>query len=203
MTHPRDAAPQSDGRKRDPKGTRERLVRAALELFTSQGYHASTTPQIASRAGIAEGTIYRHFESKEQLLNEIYRAAVRMLERPISERQAGLSCRDRLSHVAIEWRHLARDNPPVIKLVFRADSGGALDSKSQSAFRSLVDGIERILADGKAAGEVRPGSARVWAEVWLQLIALVLERTADGEWPPEQAASQQVLESAWEAIGRR
>ena len=47
-------------RKRDPKGTRERLVRAALELFTTQGYHASTTTQIATRAGIAEGTIYRH-----------------------------------------------------------------------------------------------------------------------------------------------
>src|SRR6267378_1227114 len=57
--------------------TRERLVRAALELFTAQGYHETTTPQIAKKAGVAEGTIYRHFTSKQHCFNELYRAAAR------------------------------------------------------------------------------------------------------------------------------
>src|SRR5207302_11393513 len=54
--------------------TRERLVRAALELFTAQGYHDTTTPAIAKKAGVAEGTIYRHFAGKQQFFNELYRA---------------------------------------------------------------------------------------------------------------------------------
>ncbi len=82
MSHPPSpvgsAETPAKPRRRDPKNTRERLVRAALDLFTTQGYHASTTPQVARRAGVAEGTIYRHFTSKEQLLNEIYRGAARM-----------------------------------------------------------------------------------------------------------------------------
>src|SRR2546426_11411051 len=57
--------------------TRERLVRAALELFTTQGYHETTTPQIAKKAGVADGTIYRHFTSKQHGFNELYRAAAR------------------------------------------------------------------------------------------------------------------------------
>src|SRR5690349_22466806 len=57
--------------------TRQRLVRAALELFTSQGYHETTTPEIAKKAGVAEGTIYRHFTGKQHFLNELYRAAAR------------------------------------------------------------------------------------------------------------------------------
>src|SRR5258708_14453597 len=57
--------------------TRQRLVRAALELFTTRGYHDTTTPLLAKKAGIAEGTIYRHFDSKEHLLNELYRGAAR------------------------------------------------------------------------------------------------------------------------------
>src|SRR2546425_6696063 len=57
--------------------TRQRLVRAALELFTAQGYHDTTTPQISKKAGVAEGTIYRHFHSKQHLLNELYRGAAR------------------------------------------------------------------------------------------------------------------------------
>ena len=51
--------------------TRQRLIRAALELFTTRGYHDTTTAQIAKKAGIAEGTIYRHFASKQQLMNEL------------------------------------------------------------------------------------------------------------------------------------
>ena len=50
---------------RDSKATRERLLRAALDLFTTDGFQGTTTPTLASRAGIAEGTIYRHFASKE------------------------------------------------------------------------------------------------------------------------------------------
>src|SRR2546427_8167861 len=51
--------------------TRQRLIRAAFELFTTRGYHDTTTAQIAKKAGIAEGTIYRHFASKQQLMNEL------------------------------------------------------------------------------------------------------------------------------------
>src|SRR5204863_6008546 len=52
-------------------------MRTALELFTTLGYHDTTTALIAKKAGIAEGTIYRHFTSKQQLVNELYRAAQR------------------------------------------------------------------------------------------------------------------------------
>ncbi|MES1260075.1 MAG: helix-turn-helix domain-containing protein, partial [Gemmatimonadota bacterium] len=52
--------------------TRDRLLEAARELFTTTGYHATTTPILAKRAGVAEGTIYRHFPSKQALLNAAY-----------------------------------------------------------------------------------------------------------------------------------
>src|SRR5438045_8538977 len=65
--------------------TRQRLIRAALELFTTAGYHLTTTPLIAKKAGVAEGTIYRHFDSKQHLLNELYRAAARWGLRLVKE----------------------------------------------------------------------------------------------------------------------
>lgn len=200
MTHQHDGSPLPEKRTRDPKGTRERLVRAALELFTTVGYHASTTPLIASRAGIAEGTIYRHFESKEHLLNEIYRAAVRMLATTVAESATTNACRERLDRIASNWRVIARRNPPLIKLVFSDDTAHVLDSRSKTAFGSMVEELERVIATGKSVGQVRAGSARIWADVWLRLVVLVLERTASGEWPNEHPASQQVLAGAWAAI---
>ncbi|MDB4992660.1 MAG: Transcriptional regulator, TetR family protein [Myxococcaceae bacterium] len=53
---------------------RETILRAALELFVERGFHGASVPAIAERAGIAAGTMYRYFPSKEALVNELYRA---------------------------------------------------------------------------------------------------------------------------------
>ncbi|MDP3736841.1 MAG: TetR/AcrR family transcriptional regulator [Hyphomonadaceae bacterium] len=53
--------------------TRERLLRAASKIVASDGMEAATTAAIAAEAGVAEGTLYRHFESKDNLLIAAYR----------------------------------------------------------------------------------------------------------------------------------
>lgn len=202
MTHPQGGQSPKDstGRHRDPKGTRDRLVRAALELFTTQGYHASTTPEIAAKAGVAEGTIYRHFASKEQLLNEIYRASVRVFTTIVRETPASLPCAERLERIAAGWRDVAVKNPHVVRLVFVSRVRSLLDPRSKDAAKELRDEVEKLIASGKAAGLVRPGAVEVWADIWLQLIALMLERVANKEWTPDQAAPRLAAESAWVAI---
>lgn len=49
-------------------GVRERLVLAAVDLFTEQGYDATTVAQIAARAGTTKSTFFRHFPDKRELL---------------------------------------------------------------------------------------------------------------------------------------
>lgn len=53
--------------------TRHRLRTAALELFVEKGVAETTTRDLAKRAGIAEGTIYRHFESKDDLVRDLFK----------------------------------------------------------------------------------------------------------------------------------
>src|SRR3954447_11398544 len=62
-------------------GARERLVMAAVELFTEQGYDATTVAQIAERAGVTKSTFFRHFPDKRELLV----AGQDMLSRLLSE----------------------------------------------------------------------------------------------------------------------
>ncbi|MHB1653648.1 MAG: TetR/AcrR family transcriptional regulator [Desulfitobacteriaceae bacterium] len=45
-----------------------KILRAALEVFIEKGYSAATTSEIAHRAGVAEGTIFRHFKTKKDIL---------------------------------------------------------------------------------------------------------------------------------------
>ncbi|MCW2528066.1 MAG: regulatory protein TetR [Pseudonocardiales bacterium] len=49
-------------------GARERLVLAAVDLFTEHGYDATTVAQIAERAGVTKSTFFRHFSDKRELL---------------------------------------------------------------------------------------------------------------------------------------
>ena len=52
---------------------REEIVRAALELIAENGFHGAPMAMIADKAGVGAGTIYRYFENKEVLINELYR----------------------------------------------------------------------------------------------------------------------------------
>ncbi len=52
---------------------REAILDAALDLFVERGFFGTAVPDIADHAGVGAGTIYRYFESKEALVNAIYR----------------------------------------------------------------------------------------------------------------------------------
>jgi AcrR family transcriptional regulator len=54
--------------------TRERLLAATLELLAEGGYGSASVLAITERAGVASGTLYRHFASKEELFVELFRA---------------------------------------------------------------------------------------------------------------------------------
>jgi len=204
MPHTSNLAGTSDTtpkpRRRDAKNTRERLIRAALELFTSQGYHASTTPQVARRAGVAEGTIYRHFTSKEQLLNDIYRGAVRMFTQIVRDTPSKTSCRERMTDIAVRWGEVAATDAPLVKLVFVAPPTSLLDEASRKAHEEMRLELEKAVASGKSSGEVRAGPAYLWTDVWLQLVRLMLERVATREWATQHSAPKQVIDSAWDSI---
>ncbi len=53
------------------KNTRQRILTAALSLFARQGYDGTTTKDLAHKAGVAEGTLFRHFPNKKAILMEV------------------------------------------------------------------------------------------------------------------------------------
>lgn len=72
---------------------RARIVEAAMRHFAEQGYHAARVGDIAAALGIAKGSIFQHFGSKDGLFFEVYKKAVRSfpryLDAPAEVRQEG------------------------------------------------------------------------------------------------------------------
>jgi AcrR family transcriptional regulator len=183
--------------------TRARLIRTALELFATQGFHDTTTAQIAKKAGIAEGTIYRHFASKQQLVNELYRAAQRWATKIIQETArdpAAGTARAQLAAVAHGLIEGAAHDTAVVKLGLLERLDGVLDEESRKTAREFRLALERVVAEGKAQNAVRAGAVEIWAGVWLATIRHALEKVAAGDWKPADTGVRLVVDSAWRAI---
>lgn len=69
--------------------TRKRILECAFERVTSGGFRSAQITHVAKAAGVATGTIYRHFESKEELFAEIFRTATQREVDKVAEALAG------------------------------------------------------------------------------------------------------------------
>jgi AcrR family transcriptional regulator len=58
-------------RKREADNKRNMILAASLDVFTARGFHEATMDEIASASGVAKGTLYRYFESKDDLLEQL------------------------------------------------------------------------------------------------------------------------------------
>jgi AcrR family transcriptional regulator len=191
--------------RRDGEATRERLLRAALELYGASSFLSTTTPALAERAGVAEGTIYRHFTSKEHLLNEAYRRAHRWVLGLLAQFDAERHLRgpERLALLGKTLTDTAANDPALVRMLFSTAHEPFLDQQSRGLRREFVDGLVQLVAMGKSDGQVRPGPAELWASVWLAIVGYAVERVASGEWTADSAPMGMALEAAWDAIAAR
>jgi AcrR family transcriptional regulator len=63
--------------------TRDKILAAALEVFSAKGFHGTTVDEIADSAALGKGTVYRHFHSKKGLFSELIRLKVAELEEKV------------------------------------------------------------------------------------------------------------------------
>ncbi|HTX30181.1 MAG TPA: TetR/AcrR family transcriptional regulator [Solirubrobacteraceae bacterium] len=136
--------------------TRERLLRAAQELIEEGGYGAASVAQVAERAGVAAGTLYRHFASKEELFVEVFRAVCSGEERAMREvsMAGGAAAVDRLEEVLATFAERALRNPRLAWALIAEPVDPLVDAE-RLAYRSRYAAvIAEQLRAGIAAGEL-------------------------------------------------
>jgi AcrR family transcriptional regulator len=191
--------------RRDGEATRQRLLRAALDLYTTIGFRATTTPAIAARAGVAEGTIYRHFSGKEHLLNEVYRNAQRWGAGLVKDAEPNghHSVSQRLDGIGRRLLDAAARDPALTRMLLRSRDEQHLDERSREASREFREALQQVVAGGESEGLVRQGPPELWTNVWLALVAFAAERVGAREWESESPQIGLTLDAAWDAIAAR
>ncbi|HWQ15481.1 MAG TPA: TetR/AcrR family transcriptional regulator [Roseiflexaceae bacterium] len=163
----------TDGRRgrRDAQRNLERVLRAARELFAERGAEV-TMEEVARRAGVGVGTIYRRFPSKEQLFAAVSSAAC--ADARHSLQAAAQAAPDPLAKlralVAVQYRrsqHLAAliDMRP-------ADPANCHQlHESEELYEALHALLAQVIAEGQRSGDIRPGEPGVLAAICLELLS--------------------------------
>ncbi|WP_333768301.1 TetR/AcrR family transcriptional regulator [Streptomyces sp. IBSBF 2435] len=133
-----------------------RLVIAAVQAFAERGYHATTTRDIAGRAGMSPAALYIHYKTKEELLYQISKVGhQRSLTMLREARDGGGSATDRLAAAVrafVRWHAEHHTTGRVVQYEL-----GALAPDHYAEIvtlrRQSEDAIRTIVADGVAAGE--------------------------------------------------
>jgi AcrR family transcriptional regulator len=149
-----------------PQQTRERMVEAALEVFTDKGFDAASTRQIAARAGVNHGLIPYYFGTKRKLWQEAVDLAFGDMQRDIEALlgdAGGLDARERAARmIRGHVRHIA-SRPEFVRLMFEEGKrrGERMRWIVDRHVQPLYDAVAEVVAQGHGRAGPRPAVSPV------------------------------------------
>jgi len=155
---PAAVAPPSDPTAFRGTSKRERILRAAVDVFAKNGYFNAKVSEIAKAAGVADGTIYLYFDGKEDLLVTIFREHTRNYLQSLERELANIRQPEDRIRVAI--RHhletLGRDKAlAIVSQVELRHSLKFMSLLSQQEVADYLNMIRKIVEAGQADGVFR------------------------------------------------
>jgi TetR/AcrR family fatty acid metabolism transcriptional regulator len=130
------------------------ILEAATGVFAKEGFHNAKIEDVANTAGVAHGTVYLYFKSKEDLLVSIFRENFReLVEYVNSEIQKESNAEDKLRKLVLLQLQLTETNPDLasLMLVEFPQTGKFLSSDSIDDLVEYMDMIAGILEEGISA----------------------------------------------------
>ncbi len=155
--------------KAPPIDKRRMILDAAIRVFASQGFHSCRVSDIADEAGVAYGLVYHYFDSKDQVLNELFTERWSLLLAAIEEidGQAN-SGREKLGGVASFIVDSYRHDPDLMKVIV-VEVTRAANSFGRThlpEIRRAYEMIAKIVADAQASGEFRDDVDPTIVSMW-------------------------------------
>jgi AcrR family transcriptional regulator len=152
--------------------TKELIARTALGLFVDKGIDGATIRDIAAAAGIAEGTLYRHYPGKDALAWELFSSNYTAFALELDRIQAGqATLRAKLDAMVRQFCAFFDDDPVLFSYLLLAQHGQL--QKVTPEMPNPVEVVREVLAAGMDRGEIPAGDPNVAAAMVLGIVLQV------------------------------
>jgi TetR/AcrR family fatty acid metabolism transcriptional regulator len=181
-------AVHSTAKKRGGPEKRDRILRAAINVFAKNGFYATRVSEIAKAAGVADGTIYLYFKNKDDVLITIFEDGIQRLLAILREVAATDEPFDqrikRIIELQLGLLEEQRDLAEVITVNLR-QSSTLLKQYAAPLFMEYIDVIAGLVREGQKQGAFRKDvNARVVARSLFGALDAILLTWALGEADP-------------------
>jgi AcrR family transcriptional regulator len=179
------------------------ILDAAARVFSARPYHLVLIDDVAAAAHVGKGTIYRYFETKEDLHFAAILYGFDALADALSAASVGgVGPAERLERIAREVIAFVRVRGDLSKLVMEDEQRFEARNEELSKRKEVVQRlVEQCLADGAASGVFRVVNAPVAAELFRGMIRAAVESRAPEDTPEALAAG--ILEIFVHGVGRK
>jgi AcrR family transcriptional regulator len=133
--------------------TREKIVRAALALVAQGGYREAQVAVVAKHAGVATGTVYRHFPSKADLLTEVFRVASQHEVDAVAQ-AGGESARERIAMAVGTFARRALQGRRLAWALLAEPVDPAVEAERLQFRRAYAEVFATLIVEGIAHGEL-------------------------------------------------
>jgi AcrR family transcriptional regulator len=156
--------------------TREAIVAAAVDQLAAGGYASASIQAVAARAGVATGTLYRHFESKSALFAEAFRRAARRELDAFAAATAddGRTSVERIGAATEAWARRALAEPTRAYALLAEPVDPAVEAARLEFRRGYRDVLVQAMRQGIARGELQPHDTQTFSAALIGAIAEAL-----------------------------
>jgi len=191
-------------RKTETEVRQEQIVEAALELIGAKGVYALSIVGIAERVGIVPSALYRHFKSKDDVLDAVLELLKRRLQNNVSDaRNRTPDALERLRFLLMRHIRMLSENRAIPHVVFSDGVYTGHPDRKAKVFEiiaSYLKRIQKIIEEGKQQGTIREDVVPLTAALMflgMILPATVLWNVSEGDFDMMVHA-----ENAWPAFAR-
>ncbi len=156
--------------------TKRKIFETSMKLFAEKGYDATSIEEITATVGVAKGTLYYHFSSKEEIFNFLIEEGVKLLQNSIDIKTAKLeNYIDKLKAIIlIEIKIVAKYEDFMTILLSQIYGKEARNQKCQKLIYEYINKIEKIVEEGIEKGQIKKGNPQAIASEIYGLIASTL-----------------------------
>ena len=141
-----------------PESKRERILRAAIDVFAQSGYFNAKVSEIAKAAGVADGTIYLYFDSKEDLLTSVFREHTRSYLKSLERDLANVNRAEERMRIAIRHHLEALGTDRSLAIVWQVELRHSLKFMTLLSHQEVADYLNilrKIVEVGQNEGAFR------------------------------------------------